>query len=178
MALPPDSLCDLGNLHLLDFPICASGRRTALCSEGHRGMRSPGTSIGPSSAQPGSMLLEESRIIYIYREFLNISSSAQTRYFVVVLCNPVGRISPFAPHGMSDAAIGQGLAFKCKIHPPSARHWFNWEPLARYPSLLRRSGHKRGACSSPPCCHMTAWCFGILITYDTVYLRLVYGCLY
>ena len=27
-------------------------------------------------------------------------------------------LSPFAPRGMSNAAIGQGLAFKGEIHPP------------------------------------------------------------
>lgn len=50
----------------LTFPICVPGRGTALHSEGHHGMRSPGTSISPSSAQPGGMLLEESKIIYIF----------------------------------------------------------------------------------------------------------------
>ena len=47
----------------LTFPICVPGRGTALRSEGHHAMRSPGTSIGPLSAQPGSKLLEESKII-------------------------------------------------------------------------------------------------------------------
>lgn len=110
MALPPDSLCDLGNLP--DFSHLRVGQGDGPALQGDTVLcTAPGPPLIPL---PFSVLLEENKILYMYvfiyifffREFVTIISSSQPHGLATPLEEEDMGLSPFTPPDMShDAAV-------------------------------------------------------------------------